>query len=61
MKRKTLRKESNILLVIALVLYLLLKTINKFIINVADIIYVAVMLIVIGIVISALKTQREGK
>jgi hypothetical protein len=61
MKRKILRKESNILLVIALILYLLLKTINKFIINIPDIIYVGIMLIVIGIIISALKTQKEGK
>jgi|GEM_PF-4025487 len=61
MKKKILRKESNILLVFALILYLLLKTINKFIINIPDVIYVGVMLIVIGIIISALKTQKEGK
>lgn len=61
MKIKLLKKESNILLVIALIIYILLKIINKFIINIPDIIYVAVMLIVIGIIISAVRTQKEGK
>jgi len=61
MKRRFFKKESNILLGVALITYILLKIINKFIINVPDIIYVAVMLIVIGIIISALRTQKEGK
>lgn len=61
MKRKVLKKESNILLGVALTTYILLKIVNKFILDVPDIIYVAIMFIVIGIIISALKTQKEGK
>ena len=61
MKTKIFKKESNILLGFALTTYILLKIINKFIFNIPDIIYVAIMLIVIGIIISALRTQKEGK
>lgn len=59
MKKKTLRKESNILICIGIIIYLILTAINKFIIIVPNIVYIFVMIISIVIVLEALIIQKK--
>lgn len=59
--KKTIKKESNILLIIALFIYAVTNVIDRLIIEIPDIIYIMCMFISIGIIFSALKSQRQGK
>lgn len=59
--KKIIKKESNILLIIALFIYAVTNVIDRLIIEIPDIIYIMCMFISIGIIFSALKSQRQGK
>lgn len=59
--KKIRKSESNILLIIAVLIYITLKIINRLILKIPDMVYVVLMFICIGIVFSAIKSQKQEK
>lgn len=59
--KKTKKSESNILFIIAVSIYMTLKIIDKLIFKIPDMVYVVLIFICIGIVFSALNSQKQEK
>ena len=59
--KKIKKKESNILFMVAVITYLVLKITEKLLVKIPDMVYIALMFICIGIIFSALKSQKQGK
>lgn len=60
-RKSLLKKESNILISLGILFYIILTIINRFFIVVPNIVYIGVMTISIVLVIEALLIQKKSK
>lgn len=61
LRKSLLKKESNILISLGILFYIILTIINRFFIVIPNIVYIGVMTISIVLVIEALLIQKKSK